>query len=42
MQKNPNFEVLSEEDFHRMYSHHNNVAYTLNEKAKENNCRSKK
>jgi hypothetical protein len=36
MQKNPNFEVLSEEDFHRMYSHHNNVAYTLNEKAKEN------
>jgi hypothetical protein len=33
MQQNPNFEPLSEEDFHRMYAHHNNVAYTLSEKA---------
>lgn len=33
MKNNPDFTVLSEEDFHRMYSHHNKVADALNLKA---------
>ncbi len=36
LKKNPNFEPLSEEEFHRMYSHHNRVADALNQKAKDN------
>ena len=36
LKKNPNFQPLSEEEFHRMYAHHNRVADALNQKAKDN------